>query len=105
MHHRCQSLDLIVDEDVCYCVAVDDDVCLHVDVMYAFTHTKKKKGGGAGIGTAICRRFVLEGAKVWVADINQEGAESTARDITSSSQQQGVGKATAIIVSLLCFHL
>ncbi|EWM22604.1 short-chain dehydrogenase reductase sdr [Nannochloropsis gaditana] len=35
-------------------------------------------GGGAGIGTGICKRFHAEGAKVWIVDTNREGAEAAA---------------------------
>lgn len=40
-------------------------------------------GGSKGIGEGIVRRFVAEGAKVAIADIDQESAESLAADLTS----------------------
>lgn len=41
-------------------------------------------GAAQGIGRAIAMRLALEGAKVAVADINLEGATSTANEITKS---------------------
>lgn len=38
-------------------------------------------GGASGFGAGIVRAFAAEGAKVMVADINQTGAETVARDI------------------------
>jgi 3-oxoacyl-[acyl-carrier protein] reductase len=40
-------------------------------------------GSARGIGAAIARRFAREGAHVVVADIDAEGAQSTANEITS----------------------
>ena len=37
-------------------------------------------GGGSGIGAAICRRFVEEGAKVVVVDCRREGGDAVARE-------------------------
>ncbi len=38
-------------------------------------------GGASGIGAALCRRFVAEGAKVVVADIDGDGAAAVAAEI------------------------
>lgn len=38
-------------------------------------------GGGSGIGAAIAARLSADGAEVWVADINAEGAERVAGDV------------------------
>lgn len=38
-------------------------------------------GGGGGIGTAVCRRFAEEGARVAVLDLNADAAEDTAQAI------------------------
>ena len=35
-------------------------------------------GGGQGLGQAICARLAHEGAHVVVADLNEEGAQTTA---------------------------
>ena len=37
-------------------------------------------GGGGAIGSAICRRFAAEGARVLVADRVRESAEQVAKD-------------------------
>ena len=47
-------------------------------------------GGGGGIGTAACYRFVQEGAKVAVFDIDADSAGRTAAQITEAG-----GKAEA----------
>ena len=52
-------------------------------------------GSGAGIGRAIAQRFAVEGAHVWVTDINGETAEETVRSIKA----QG-GAATAMVVDV-----
>jgi NAD(P)-dependent dehydrogenase (short-subunit alcohol dehydrogenase family) len=41
-------------------------------------------GGGSGIGRATARRFALEGARVCVADLNGEAAESVAKEIAAA---------------------
>jgi 3-oxoacyl-[acyl-carrier protein] reductase len=42
-------------------------------------------GGGSGFGAAMSRRFVAEGAKVLVADLNLDAAETVARSIGSAA--------------------
>jgi 2-hydroxycyclohexanecarboxyl-CoA dehydrogenase len=39
-------------------------------------------GGASGIGAAISRRLAAEGAEVWIGDLNQEGAEDVAAEIS-----------------------
>ncbi|MER6140075.1 bifunctional aldolase/short-chain dehydrogenase [Streptomyces sparsogenes] len=51
-------------------------------------------GAGSGIGKAIARRLVAEGACVVVADINAENAEAVAADLG------GPDKATAVTVDI-----
>lgn len=41
-------------------------------------------GGGSGIGTAYCRRFLSEGAKVMIADIGEEQAKRAAESLAPS---------------------
>lgn len=52
-------------------------------------------GAGVGIGQAIARRFALEGAHVWVTDINGTTAEETAQSIIAAG-----GQATAMRVDV-----
>ena len=40
-------------------------------------------GGGDGIGHGICRRFVAEGAKVLVAEINEERGRAVTKELIS----------------------
>src|SRR5712691_7376542 len=49
-------------------------------------------GGGSGIGAALARRFVAEGARVVINDVNGEAVEAVA----SSCDQSGGGKAVAV---------
>ena len=39
-------------------------------------------GAGSGIGAGIAHRFTAEGARVTVADINQEGGMNVVKEIT-----------------------
>jgi len=41
-------------------------------------------GGGGGIGSAVCKRFAAEGAKVAVYDINLESAQKVAGEISAA---------------------
>ena len=52
-------------------------------------------GAGGGIGAAIAQRFAVEGAHVWVTDINGETAEETVRNIKAAG-----GAATAMSVDV-----
>ncbi len=52
-------------------------------------------GGASGIGRAIAQRFAVEGAKVAVADLNADGAESVAAEI-----QRAGGEALAVRVDV-----
>ena len=38
-------------------------------------------GAASGFGAGIAGKFVAEGARVLIADINREGAEAVARDL------------------------
>lgn len=52
-------------------------------------------GGGSGIGQAIALAYAAEGAKVVIADVNRDGAEGTAGQITSAG-----GEALAVPVDV-----
>lgn len=43
-------------------------------------------GGASGIGRATARRLHADGMKVWIADLNEEGARSAAFDIGSGER-------------------
>lgn len=44
-------------------------------------------GGGSGIGAATCLAFAREGARVAVADMNQEGTEVTAKRVREAGRK------------------
>ena len=52
-------------------------------------------GGGGGIGSATCRRFAEEGARVVVADLGAGAAAAVVDAIAASG-----GEATAMVVDL-----
>lgn len=52
-------------------------------------------GGGGGIGSAICRRFAEEGARVVVADINAAAAGAVVEALAANGAE-----ATALVVDL-----
>lgn len=56
-------------------------------------------GGGGGIGSATCKRFAEEGARVVVADISAEAASKVVDAITATG-----GEATAMIVNLIDYE-
>jgi 2-hydroxycyclohexanecarboxyl-CoA dehydrogenase len=47
-------------------------------------------GGGSGIGAAIAARLAAEGAEVWVADINAEGAARVAGEVAGHAVELDV---------------
>ena len=44
-------------------------------------------GGASGFGAGIVRKFVAEGAKVMIADINGDGATALAKELGAIAQQ------------------
>ena len=50
-------------------------------------------GGGSGMGAAVCRRFAIEGAVVYVADIDADAGRLVAEDIEASG-----GRAHSVVV-------
>jgi NAD(P)-dependent dehydrogenase (short-subunit alcohol dehydrogenase family) len=55
-------------------------------------------GGASGIGRAVALRFAEEGATVTVADLNEEGARETAREIGGLAVRTDVGREDQIVV-------
>jgi D-arabinose 1-dehydrogenase-like Zn-dependent alcohol dehydrogenase len=53
-------------------------------------------GGASGIGAATCRRFVAEGARVVVADVNDDAGASLARSL-GADEAVGLEDATEAI--------
>ena len=49
-------------------------------------------GGASGFGAGIVRKFAAEGAKVLIADINLEGAETLARELGQKAAHVDVSK-------------
>ncbi len=53
-------------------------------------------GGASGFGEGIVRKFSAEGAKVMVADINKDGAESVAQDVGGVACTVDVGNGASV---------
>ena len=49
-------------------------------------------GGASGFGAGIVRKFVAEGARVMIADINGDAAEALAKELGAIAQQVDVSK-------------
>ncbi len=52
-------------------------------------------GGASGVGRAIAQRYAREGAKVVVADINEQGIDETVQNIRSHG-----GEATSAVLDV-----
>ncbi|HVL09317.1 MAG TPA: glucose 1-dehydrogenase [Burkholderiaceae bacterium] len=52
-------------------------------------------GGASGSGAAICREFIMQGARVAIADRNQEAAERLAKELS----KQGDARAFAVDIT------
>ncbi|MDB5540850.1 MAG: fabG [Devosia sp.] len=53
-------------------------------------------GGASGFGAGIVRKFVAEGARVMIADINGEAAEALAKELGAKAQQVDVSKDESV---------
>ena len=53
-------------------------------------------GGASGIGAATARRMAAEGAYVWVADLNYDGAHELAGEIDGAAVQMDVADAAGV---------
>jgi 3-oxoacyl-[acyl-carrier protein] reductase len=53
-------------------------------------------GGASGFGAGIVRKFVAEGARVMIADINGDAAAALARELGTTSQQVDVSKDISV---------
>ncbi|MGI8486618.1 MAG: L-iditol 2-dehydrogenase [Thermomicrobiales bacterium] len=56
-------------------------------------------GGAQGMGRAICERYVKEGASVLIADVNLDGAQQTAQELSDIE-----GKVSAVAVDVRDQH-
>jgi 3-hydroxybutyrate dehydrogenase len=50
-------------------------------------------GSASGIGLAIAKKYVSEGAKVVIADLKLEAAEATAKELTTAGPGEAIGLA------------
>jgi 3-oxoacyl-[acyl-carrier protein] reductase len=53
-------------------------------------------GGASGFGAGIVRKFVAEGARVMIADINGNAAEALAKELGAIAQQVDVSKDASV---------
>ncbi len=53
-------------------------------------------GGASGFGAGIVRKFVAEGGRVMIADINGDAAAALARELGTTSQQVDVSKDISV---------
>jgi 3-oxoacyl-[acyl-carrier protein] reductase len=53
-------------------------------------------GGASGFGAGIVRKFVAEGARVMIADINGDAAAALAKELGASAQQVDVSKDASV---------
>jgi 3-oxoacyl-[acyl-carrier protein] reductase len=53
-------------------------------------------GGASGFGAGIVRKFLAEGARVMIADINGDGAAALAKELGAQSQQVDVSKDASV---------
>ncbi|MEO9231490.1 MAG: glucose 1-dehydrogenase [Devosia sp.] len=53
-------------------------------------------GGASGFGAGIVRKFLAEGARVMIADINGDAAAALAKDLGALSQQVDVSKDASV---------
>lgn len=48
-------------------------------------------GGAQGLGEALCRRLADEGAHLVIADLNQDGADKVAAEISGTTDRRAIG--------------
>ncbi len=53
-------------------------------------------GGASGFGAGIVRKFASEGAKVLVADLNEDAANTVAQELSGFAQQVDVANAASV---------
>ena len=53
-------------------------------------------GGASGFGAGIVRKFVAEGARVMIADINGDGAAALAKELGALAQQVDLSKGESV---------
>jgi len=52
-------------------------------------------GAASGIGKEIARTFADEGAKIIIADLNQQGADAAAKELEGATRKRVVGVVMA----------
>jgi 3-hydroxybutyrate dehydrogenase len=57
-------------------------------------------GAASGIGKDIAIVFAREGAKVAIADLNQEAADATAREIDPGGEMSAFGGKADMVIAL-----
>ncbi|MEO0486283.1 MAG: SDR family oxidoreductase [Pseudomonadota bacterium] len=53
-------------------------------------------GGASGFGAGIARKFVAEGARVLIADLNHDGAQALARELGAEAAQVDVSSGPSV---------
>ena len=62
-------------------------------------------GGAGGIGGAIVQRFLSDGAKVAILDMNQEAGEAKIRELTEAGLVTEVGDfSSKLLISDICLR-
>ena len=58
-------------------------------------------GGASGFGAGIVRKFVAEGARVMIADINGDGAAALAKELGAIAHKVDVCEGALVMVAAI----